>query len=112
MSLTGYVYSSGFKLQYIVEGNGVPTIVVGSSLYYSRTFSNNLRNSLKLVFVDHRGFSPPYDCKDISLYQLNTLVDDIELVRKELGFDKIIFIGHSGHAFMASGYARKYPTNR
>jgi hypothetical protein len=58
MSLTGHVYSSGFKLQYIVEGNGTPTLVVGSSLYYSRMFSNNLRKSLKLAFVDHRGFSP------------------------------------------------------
>jgi proline iminopeptidase len=101
MSLRGHVYSSGFKLQYIVEGNGVPTIVVGSSLYYSRTFSNNLRNSLKLVFVDHRGFSPQNDCKDISQYHLDKLVDDIELIRKELGFDKVIIIGHSGHAFIA-----------
>lgn len=111
MSLTGHVYSSGFKLQYIVEGNGTPTIVVGSSLYYSRTFSKNLRNSLKLAFVDHRGFSPPYDAKDTSLFQLDLLVDDIELVRKHLGFDKIIVIGHSGHAFMALEYAKKYPAN-
>ncbi|MBD2006946.1 MULTISPECIES: alpha/beta fold hydrolase [Cyanophyceae] len=111
MSLTGYVYSSGFKLNYIVEGNGTPTIVVGSSLYYSRTFSKNLRNSLKLAFVAHRGFSPPYDSKDTSLFQLDSLVDDIELVRKELGFDKIIVIGHSGHAFMALEYAKKYPGN-
>ncbi|HEY9667540.1 MAG TPA: alpha/beta hydrolase [Coleofasciculaceae cyanobacterium] len=111
MSLRGHIYSSGFKLQYIVEGNGVPAIVVGSSLYYSRTFSKNLRNSLKLVFFDHRGFSPPYDCKDICLFQLDSLIDDIERVRKELGFDKIIVIGHSGHAFMALGYAKKYPAN-
>lgn len=111
MSFRGHVYSSGFKLQYIVEGNGVPTIVVGSSLYYSRTFSSNLRNSFKLVFVDHRGFSPPYDCKDKSLFQLETLIDDIELVRKELGFEQVIIIGHSGHAFMALEYAKKYPGN-
>lgn len=111
MSLRGHVYSSGFKLQYIVEGNGVPAIVVGSSLYYSRTFSKNLRNRLKLVFSDHRGFSPPYDCKDTSLFQLDSLIDDTERVRKELGFDKIIVIGHSGHAFMALEYAKKYPAH-
>jgi proline iminopeptidase len=111
MSLRSHVYSSRFKLQYIVEGNGVPTIVVGSSLYYSRTFSNNLRNRLKLVFVDHRGFSPQNDCKDISEYQLGLLIDDIELIRKELGFGRIIIIGHSGHAFMALEYAKKYPAN-
>ncbi|WP_218776739.1 alpha/beta fold hydrolase [Nostoc sp. T09] len=85
--------------------------MVGSSLYYSRTFSKNLRNSLKLVFVDHRGFSPPHDCKDISQYNLDLLVDDIELVRKELGFDNVIVIGHSGHAFIALEYAKKYPAN-
>jgi proline iminopeptidase len=45
------------------------------------------------------------------MYQLDLLVDDIELVRKELGFDKIIVIGHSGHAFMALEYAKKYPAN-
>lgn len=111
MSLKGQVYASGFKLQYIVEGNGTPTIVVGSSLYYSRTFSSNLRNNLKLAFVDHRGFSSPYDCKDISPFQLDKLVDDIELVRKELGFDRVIIIGHSGHAFMALEYAKRYPAN-
>jgi proline iminopeptidase len=111
MSLTGHVYSSGFKLQYIIEGNGTPTIVVGSSLYYSRTFSKNLRNRLKLAFVDHRGFSPQNNYKDTSLFQLDSLVDDIELVRKELGFDKIIVIGHSGHAFIALEYAKKYPAN-
>ncbi|KAF3890928.1 alpha/beta hydrolase [Tolypothrix bouteillei VB521301] len=111
MSLKGYINSSGFQLQYIVEGNGTPAIVIGSSLYYSRTFSSNLRNSLKLVFVDHRGFAPPYDCKDTTQFQLDRLVDDIELVRQELGLDNIIIIGHSGHAFMALEYAKKYPAN-
>ena len=100
MSLRVHLYSSGFKLQYIIEGNGTPTIVVGSSLYYARTFSNNLRNHLKLVFVDHRGFSP-HDCKNTAQFQLDTLVDDIELVRQALGFEQVILIGHSGHAYMA-----------
>ncbi len=111
MSSTNHVYSNGFKLQYIVEGTGTPAIVVGSSLYYSRTFSANLRNSLNMVFVDHRGFSPPYDCQDTSQFQLDLLVDDIELIRKELGLNRVIMIGHSGHAFMALEYAKKYPDN-
>ncbi|GAA6614992.1 alpha/beta fold hydrolase [Scytonema sp. NUACC26] len=106
-----YINSSGFQLQYIVEGSGTPAIAVGSALYYSRTFSTNLRNHLKLVFVDHRGFASPYDRKDLSVFQLDILVDDIELVRQELGLERIIIIGHSGHAFMALEYAKKYPAN-
>lgn len=34
MHKNGYVYSDGFKLQYLVDGEGMPTIVIGSSLYY------------------------------------------------------------------------------
>lgn len=111
MPASGYIDSNGFKLHYLIEGNGLPTIVVGSSLYYSRTFSVNLRQHLKLIFVDHRGFSPPYDCPDKAQYELDLLVDDIELFRKELGFDKIIIVGHSGHAFMALEYAKKYASH-
>lgn len=111
MYQSGYVYSDGFKLQYIVDGSGAPAIVVGSSLYYARTFSNSLRTKLRMAFIDHRGFAPSNNCKDIRKYQLDILVDDIELLRKELGFEKFILIGHSGHAFMALEYAKKYPTN-
>lgn len=111
MALKGYVESSSFKLQYIIEGNGTPAIVVGSSLYYDRTFSQNLRNYLKMVFVDHRGFAPPYDCQDTEQFQLDTLVDDIDLVRKTLECPRVIIIGHSGHAFMALEYAKKYHTH-
>ncbi|MEC4985280.1 MAG: alpha/beta hydrolase [Oscillatoria sp. PMC 1068.18] len=109
MSLTGKINVDGFQLDYLIEGNGVPAFVVGSSLYYSRTFSQNLRQSLKLVFVNHRGFSPPYDCQDKSLFELDLLVDDVELVRKKLGFEQVIVIGHSGHGFIALEYAKKYP---
>lgn len=111
MYKSGYVYSDNFKLQYIVDGSGAPAIVVGSSLYYERTFSKSLRTKLRMAFIDHRGFAPSNDCKDIKKYQLDILVDDIELLRKELGFEKFIMIGHSGHAFMALEYAKKYPTN-
>ncbi|MBW4601770.1 MAG: alpha/beta hydrolase [Calothrix sp. FI2-JRJ7] len=111
MYKSGYVYSDNFKLQYIVDGQGAPAIVVGSSLYYARTFSNSLRTKLRMAFIDHRGFATSNNCKDIKKYQLDILVDDIELLRKELGFEKFIMIGHSGHAFMALEYAKKYPTN-
>ncbi|MFH7029493.1 MAG: alpha/beta fold hydrolase [Heteroscytonema crispum UTEX LB 1556] len=101
--------SDGFKLQYIVEGDGIPTIVVGSSIYYARTFSQELRTKLKIAFIDHRGFASGNYCQDKEKYHLELLVDDIELLRQELGFEKFVMIGHSGHAFIALEYAKKYP---
>ncbi|MDJ0706248.1 MAG: alpha/beta hydrolase [Leptolyngbyaceae cyanobacterium MO_188.B28] len=109
MSKQGYIVSDDFKLQYWLEGNGSPTIVVGSSLYYARTFSTELRSHLQMAFIDHRGFAPSNQCQDTRKYELDVLVDDIELARQEFGFEKIILIGHSGHAFMALEYAKKYP---
>src|SRR3546814_5831960 len=105
----GAIQSDGFNLQYIVEGQGRPVIVVGSSLYYARTFSAGLRRHLKLAFMDHRGFAPGNTRTDIVQYAMDLLVDDIERVRQRLGLERIVIIGHSGHAFMALEYARKYP---
>lgn len=47
----------GFKLKYLIEGVGPDTLVIGSSIYYSRSFSQNLRKSLRMHFIDHRGFA-------------------------------------------------------
>lgn len=108
---TGSVASGGFRLRYIVEGTGTRTLVVGSALYYSRTFSANLRKHLRLAFMDHRGFAPSPGPRDTAAFALDTLLDDMERVRQALGLGRIAVIGHSGHAFMALEYAKKYPAN-
>jgi proline iminopeptidase len=104
----GTIPAGDFHLSYVVEGVGHPVIVIGSALFYSRTFSQNLRNHLQLVFMDHRGFSShPYPV-ETSEYELDKLVDDIERLRQNLGFGKVAVIGHSGHGYMALEYGKKY----
>ncbi len=106
---TGTIDIEGFKLQYRIEGEGIPTLVIGSSIYYSRTFSQNLRNHLRLVFIDHRGFVPAPGPLDTSAFKLEVLLDDIERMRQTLELGRVIVIGHSGHGYMALEYAKKYP---
>lgn len=108
---TGVVASDGFRLQYIVEGAGRPALVVGSALYYSRAFSPDLRNHLRLVFTDHRGFAPSPGVRDTTAFALDVLLDDMERVRHRLDLGPVVVIGHSGHAYMALEYAKKYPAN-
>ena len=105
----GTIQSGSFELGYAVEGDGMPALVIGSSVYYPRTFSDTLRQSLQLVFADHRGFarlsgdvSQPEDSLDV-------ILADIDLVRRHLGFEKVIIVGHSGHGYMALEYAKRYP---
>jgi proline iminopeptidase len=99
----------GFKLRYQVEGSGLPTIVVGSAVEHPRTFSSNLREHLQLIFVDHRGFTRLPDGVDPASIGLATIVEDIELVRQALGLTRFAIAGHSGNAYMALEYAKKYP---
>jgi proline iminopeptidase len=107
---TRTIETEGFQLQIRMEGMGTPAIVIGSSIYYSRTLSQHLREHLHLIFMDHRGFAASQGHAE-SPVTLDVLLDDVELVRQRLGLGHIIVIGHSGHGFMALEYAKKYPEN-
>lgn len=94
----------GFKLKFLTEGEGLDALVIGSSIYYSRSFSQNLRKSLRLHFVDYRGFA---EGPEVALI-FETLLNDLEHVRQKLGLKKCIVIGHSAHGLLALEYAKKY----
>jgi proline iminopeptidase len=112
MTLTGdkagIVEVEGAQLGYRIEGHGQPCLVVGSSTYYPRVFSQDLREHLQLVFVDLRHFvarDPSFSPDRISI---ETYSDDIEHVRQILGLGEVVVIGHSIHGTIALEYARRY----
>jgi proline iminopeptidase len=109
---TGTIVSGRFRLHYRIQGTGIPTIVVGNTTYYPRIFSTELYSKLRIVFLDHRGFvRPPSDKIDTTAYSLDTLINDIEIARKSLKLGRFAIIGHSGHAYLALEYSKKYPNN-
>lgn len=105
----GTIRSGAFDLSYSAEGSGPPAIVIGSAVYYPRIFSAALRQSLMLVFLDHRGFAKASGDVPVSEYALDLVLHDIERARVHLGLGKIVIIGHSGHGYMALEYAKRYP---
>lgn len=103
------IICDGFELHYCIKGQGEPILVVGSSVYYPRLFSENLSQHFQLIFLDHRGFvKPPRPLKQED-YTLEKIIDDIEQARQLLKLEHFIILGHSGHAFMAMAYANTYP---
>jgi proline iminopeptidase len=105
----GYVEVSGTKLNWVAEGKGKPCLVIGSSIYYPRTFSKQLRDSLKFYFVDMRWFAKDYTPVKPENFTLDTIISDIEKVRSALKLQKMIILGHSIHSVIAFEYARKHP---
>jgi hypothetical protein len=49
--VAGTIAIGAFNIGYRVEGSGAPAMVIGSSLYYPRVFSRNLRSHLRIAFV-------------------------------------------------------------
>jgi proline iminopeptidase len=105
----GVIPAGPFELRYQIEGRGRPAIVVGSPVYYSRVFSQSLREHLRIVFLEHRAFARKIGSVHPEDYTLDLIIDDIEHARRRLGLDRVAVIGHSGHAYMALEYAKRHP---
>lgn len=109
-SLQGSTRVNGAVLRYTVEGRGVPVLVIGSAVYYPRTFSRQLRDVCRLGFMDVRHFAETDDSFSPERMTLNTYIDDIEHVRVEVGFERAVVVGHSHHGNLALEYAKRYPS--
>jgi proline iminopeptidase len=95
------------KVTYFIEGQGMPCIVCADANLQSNCLSENLKKSFQFIFSEPR--ISTYYAKDYSSLSMDTIVDDIEILRKKLGFDKIYVLGHSICGLMALEYSRKYP---
>lgn len=109
MVISGIIESRGFDLGYYIKGSGPNALVIGSSIYYPRIFSEDLCKQLRLAFVDMRAFAPPPHFEIPLTFGMDLLIDDVELMRQKLALGRVIVIGHSGNAFIALEYAKKYP---
>ncbi len=48
--LSGSINSDGFELGYVIEGEGFPALVIGSSSYYQKSFSEETKNIIIEIF--------------------------------------------------------------
>ena len=105
-----YINRDGYKISFLQVGDKSkkPIIIIGSVVYYSRLFENEIYKNLNLIFIDHRGFLKP---EKKNQYSLDEIVEDIEAIRIFHGFDSFYLFGHSGHGFMAMAYAKTYASN-
>lgn len=108
---SGIINVEGAKLHYLIQGNGIPCVILGASALYVRLFSQKLRENLKLIFLGLRHDAQSESSMEINKITFDTYLNDIEQARSTLGLKKIAVLGHSGHGLMALGYARKYPQN-
>ena len=97
---------------YEICGAGVPVLVMHGGLgldhQYLRPALDDLAGSAQVVFYDHRGngrSAPVDNWDDVTL---DSLADDADALRRELGFDDFVVYGHSFGGFVAIRYALRY----
>lgn len=99
----------GSVLDYAVEGKGIPCLVLGSSVYYPKTFSEELRTYLEFYFVDLKWFAKGYRQEDLDTVNISSIVADVEQIRQLLGLERPLILGHSIHGTIALEYAKAHP---
>lgn len=102
------VQVDGYTLGIRAEGHGREVMVLGSSVYYPRTFSSRLHARYRFAFVDLRHFARRERATDGSA-GLDTYMDDIERLRTRVGYERFVLMGHSHHGNVALEYARRFP---
>ncbi len=106
-----YVEVNGAKLWVETAGSGDPLFLIsggpGGAHVGLHSF-DKLEDSCTLVFIDNFGRGKSDTAKNVKEYSINRDVEDIEGIRKALGYDKINILGHSYGSVVAQLYAIKY----
>jgi len=106
---SGEMVFGDLKVTYAIEGEGIPCFVCADGELQQGCISDNLKKHFQFVFIEQRHSTYYGEPKDYSKIALDTIVDDIDLLRTKLGFDKVYVLGHSIVGLIALEYARKYP---
>ncbi|MDR2403665.1 MAG: alpha/beta hydrolase [Spirochaetaceae bacterium] len=69
-----------------------------------------LTDLMQLVYIDYRG-NGRSDYPDEETYTIEQNVNDLEALRRYLGFEKIVFLGQSYGGIVAQAYAIAFPEN-
>jgi proline iminopeptidase len=105
---------NGAKIWTVIFGTGDPLFLIaggpGNAHYYLRGF-DSLSTTNTLIYFDGFGRGKSDVADDVSEYSLERDVEDLEELRKVMGYSSISILGHSYGGVVAQGYAIKYPDN-
>ena len=112
-SFDGIKKINGTELYCKIIGTGEPILVVhgGPGLAHDYLFEpfKVLANNYKLVFNDQRGCGRSSSFTKDEKVDMETLVEDLEGIRKEFNLEKVYLAGQSWGAAIAINYILKYP---
>ncbi len=108
-----FITSDSVNLYVKVKGKGIPCLYIhggpGAGSYWMEKFSGDLlEERFTMIYLDLRGVgrSTSPANKD---YSINRMVKDFEEIRKHLGIEEWLIMGHSFSGTMVTGYTLQHP---
>jgi proline iminopeptidase len=102
---------NGTRLFYEAAGNGPTMLMMHGGLGMDHTYlrvHDSLADRVRLAYYDHRG-NGRSDRELVDNLQLATLHDDAAALLDHLGVGRAVIYGHSYGAWIALGFALRYP---
>lgn len=99
------------ELFYTIEGQGCPMLLMhgmGFDHTLFRPWLDPLGDRLQLVYFDSRGSGRSSRLEGFERVTIETLVEDADALRTQLGFDRVVLYGHSFGGYPALEYARRH----
>jgi proline iminopeptidase len=107
-----YYQVNGAKIWTVSFGTGEPLFFIaggpGDAHYYLRKL-DSLSTTNTLVYFDAFGRGKSDTAINVKEYSLERDIEDLEGLRKTMGYSSINILGHSYGGVVAQGYAIKYP---
>ncbi len=113
---SGYITARDGKLFYSRFGKGDPIIIVhggpGLDQGYLLPQMLELAKDHEVIFYDQRGSGRSLEANITPAYvSSEQFTQDLDKLRLQLGFKKVVLIGHSWGGFLSMSYTIKYPDN-
>jgi len=101
------------ELHFSVKGTGFPVLYLhggpGSGSYWLEQFMGEyLEQNFQMIYLDQRGVGRSESPADDN-FSLDRFVKDFEEIRKELGIEQWLTMGHSFGGILQAAYANRHP---
>ena len=109
-----YLEANGIRVHYVRHGEGFPLVLLHGWPEFWYTWRKNmpvLAKEFDVVAPDLRGFgdTDKPGLPDLPKELLGNLVEDLRGLVDSLGFERFGVVSHDVGAYVAQGFARKYP---
>jgi proline iminopeptidase len=107
------VDAGGAELYVEVEGKGTPLVLInggpGGTHHYFHPWFSRAKKYARVVYYDQRGCGLSDFKPGDAGYSVEQAAEDLEAIRKALGFDKWVVLGYSYGGFLAQLYTVLHP---